>query len=69
MLKGMARRLTSRFEKLEQWTSETLAGAIEADLRDAGYEVLGRADNGAVIWVDPAGEPNGQALTSRQTSA
>ncbi len=58
MLKGLARRLTGRFEKLEQWISETLAGAIEADLRDAGYEVLGRAENGAVIWVDPTREPN-----------
>ena len=58
MLKGLATRLTGRFEEVEQWFSETLAGAVEADLRDAGYEVLGRAEDGAVIWVEPTREPN-----------
>ena len=57
MLKGVSRRLTSGFEKVEQWISETLAGAVEADLRDAGYEVLGRAEDGAVIWVEPTITP------------
>jgi len=57
MLKGLPRRLTGRFEKVEQWIAETLAGAVEADLRDAGYEVLGRAEDGAVIWVEPTVTP------------
>jgi len=57
MLKGLPRRLTSWLEKVEQWLAETLAGAVEADLRDAGYEVLGRAEDGAVIWVDPTVTP------------
>jgi hypothetical protein len=39
---------------VDQWLAGILADAIEADLRDAGYEVLGRTETGAVVWADPA---------------
>ena len=34
-----------------------LADAIEADLRDAGYEVVDRTNESTVVWVDPDEDP------------
>ena len=47
-------RIRSLYASVDRWMSETLAGAVEADLRDAGYEVLGRSPDGAVVWIEPA---------------
>jgi hypothetical protein len=47
-------RLARGFERIERRLSGILARAIEADLRDAGYEVLGRTDRGAVVYLEPA---------------
>ncbi|HVW32324.1 MAG TPA: hypothetical protein VHL53_07280 [Acidimicrobiia bacterium] len=61
----LVHRLARGFQRLESRLSDILAGAIEADLRDAGYEVLGRTAQNAVIWVDPgaeAGAPAGISL-------
>jgi hypothetical protein len=38
---------------VDRWLAGVLADAIEADLRDAGFEVLGRTETGAVVWADP----------------
>jgi hypothetical protein len=39
--------------RVDRWLAGVLADAIEADLRDAGFEVLGRTETGAVVWADP----------------
>ena len=56
---GPMQRLARGFDRVERCLSDILAGAIEADLRDAGYEVLGRTEHNAVVWVDPGVEPTG----------
>jgi len=50
---ALLRRGRAALARLDRWLGDILAGAIEADLRDAGYEVLGRTETGAVVWAEP----------------
>ena len=45
MAHGLLKRLAGLLDAADRWLADTFAGAIEADLRDAGYEVLGRASD------------------------
>ena len=54
--------------KADRWLDGLLAGAIEADLRDAGYEVLGRTETGRIVWRDPANTAVVAPATPRGTS-
>ena len=45
-------RLKAFFASLDRRIGDLVAGAIEADLRDAGYAVTRRQD-GTISWAEP----------------
>ena len=62
-------RVKALLARVDRCIAETLAGAIEADLRDAGYVVTRREDDGVIVWAEPVAVTPAQAAMPTSESA